>query len=82
MKIKDIKKMREYADNIFAPEIDYDEEHDILSITWFPAFDYDVSYETSDGFVFDISKKPEQEVKGIEIFDFMKKLKEEKNDKI
>ncbi len=71
-----IHKQRKDADEIFSPEISYDREHDIFSITWFPQFEYESSIETTNGFIFDISTKPEQEVKGIEIFDFMKKLKQ------
>jgi hypothetical protein len=70
-----IKQLRKDADKIFGPKIDYDKKYDILSITWFPQLEYDSSIETENGFVFDISKKPTQDVKGIEIFDFMKKIK-------
>lgn len=68
-----IKKQKEDAELVFAPEIHYDKEHDILSITWFPKFNVDYSIETKSGFVFDISK--EKDVKGIEIFDFKEKIK-------
>lgn len=64
------------AEEIFSPKVRYDKENDILYITWFPQFKYDSSIETESGFVFDISEKPEQEVKGVEIFDFMEKIKE------
>jgi len=69
-----IEKQREDAEKVFAPKIDYDEEYDILSINWLPQLKYDHSIETKSGFVFDITK-PEEEIKGIEIFDFMKKIK-------
>ena len=65
----------EDADKVFAPKILYDKENDILSIFWFPQLDYDSSIETTNGFIFDISKKPEEEIKGIEIHNFMSKIK-------
>ncbi len=71
------KKQQEDAEKVFAPKLDYDKENDILYITWLPQFEYDSSIETESGFVFDVSKKP-KEIKGIEIFDFMKKIKEKK----
>lgn len=76
-----IKKQQEDADKVFAPQLDYDEENDILMITWLPQLEYRHSIETTNGFVFDISKKPEQDIKGVEIFDFMKKIKNERNKK-
>lgn len=76
-----IIKQREDAEKIFKPKLHYDEEHDILGIWWFPEYEYDYSVETEGGFVFDISKKPKHEVKGIEISDFMKKLKDSKDKK-
>ena len=69
------QKQMEDADKVFAPKILYDKENDILSIFWFPQLDYDSSIETTDGFIFDISKKPEEEIKGIEIHNFMSKIK-------
>ena len=69
------QKQMEDADKVFAPKILYDKEYDILSIFWFPQLDYDSSIETTDGFIFDISKKPEEEIKGIEIHNFMSKMK-------
>ncbi len=76
-----IEKQREDVGKIFAPKLDYDKEHDILYITWLPHLNCDYSLPSNNGFVFDISKKPEQDVKGVEIFDFMKKLKESKEPK-
>ena len=81
MKKNWIIKQREDAEKVFAPKIHYDEENDILGIWWLPELEYDFSLETKSGFVFDISKKPEQEVKGIEIFGFSKKIRN-KNIKI
>ncbi len=72
---------REQAEKVISPTMFYDEKYDILNIFWFPHLDYEVSVETEKGFIFDISKKPEQEVKGVEIHDFMKKLKETKKKK-
>lgn len=69
------QKQMEDADKVFAPKILYDKENDILSIFWFPQLDYDSSIETTNGFIFDISKKPEEEIKGIEIHNFMSKIK-------
>ena len=71
-----LTKQKKDAEKVFAPKIMYDEEHDILYISWYPQLKYDYSIETQSGFVFDISKKPDQEVKGVEIFDFLKKLKQ------
>lgn len=62
---KDVKK-------IFAPKVHYDKQSDILYITWLPKYKYKDSLESSDGFVFDISE--DEDVKGIEIFDFKKRF--------
>lgn len=70
-----IKKQQKDVKKVFAPKIDYDKEFDILYIRWFPQFKYIHSLETDNGIIFDISEKPEQEVIGIQIMDFMKKLK-------
>ena len=77
-----IKKQQEDAEKVFCPELVYDKENDILYINWFPQFEYDSSIETESGFVFDISKNREQQVKGIEIFDFMNKIKEQLKNEI
>jgi len=70
-----IKKQNKDAEKVLKPKMFYDKENDILSIFWFPNLKYDFSLETTSGFIFDISKKPEQAIKGIEIFNFMKKIK-------
>lgn len=67
-----IIKQRKDVKKVFAPKVDYDKEHDILSIVWFPQLNCKYSLESSDDFVFDISEK--EEVKGIEIFDFKKRF--------
>jgi len=68
-----ILKQQKDVRKVYDPKINYDKEHDILSITWFPQLNVKYSLETDNGFVFDISEQ--DEVKGIEIFDFKKKLK-------
>jgi len=70
-----IKKQRKDAEKVFQPKMLYNKEDDILNIFWFPQLDYDFSLEAGSDFVFDVSKKPEQEIKGIEIYGFMEKLK-------
>jgi len=70
-----ITKQRKEAEKVFKPKMLYNEEDDILNIFWFPQLDYDFSIEAGSDFIFDISKKPEQEIKGIEIHGFMEKLK-------
>jgi len=90
MKKNWIEKQREEAEKMFKPKIHYDKEHDILGIWWFPHLDCEYSvetketptedgFETEDGFVFDLTKGGE--VKGVEIFDFMEKIKKEKKKK-
>ena len=71
-------KQRKDVQKVFAPTIDYDLENDILMISWFPQQDYDFSLEAGSDIIFDISKKPNQEVKGIQITGFMKKIKGKK----
>lgn len=76
MKKKDIdwiKKQQKDGLKVFNPKIDYDKDDDILAITWFPEQDYKFSIEAGDDFVFDISE--DEDVKGIEIFGFMEKIK-------
>ena len=70
-----IEESRKEAEEVFKPQLYYDEEDDVLSITWLPKLKVDYSIETKSGFIFDVSKKPNPEIKGIEIFDFMKKIK-------
>lgn len=79
--IKEVKKLsfshwiiqqRKDVGKIFAPDIDYNEEYDILYITWFPQLKVKYSLESVDDFVFDISEQ--NEVKGIEIMDFKKRF--------
>lgn len=70
-----IIKQQEDAEKVFEPKISYDKEYDILKINWLPQLKYDSSIETKSGFIFDISEKPEQEVKGIEIHNFKEKTK-------
>ena len=72
-----ITKQRKKAEKIFSPKIDYDEEHDILYITWLPHLNCYESIEAGSDFIFDISKEPASQIKGIEIFNFMKKIKKE-----
>ena len=74
-----IEKQREDAEKVFAPKIHYDKENDILGIWWFPGHKYSYSIETESGFVFDISEEPDEDIKGVEIFDFMKKLEDSKS---
>lgn len=69
-----IKKQQKDVSKIFAPKVDYDKEYDILSIVWFPQLDCKYSLETTNGFVFDINE--EENVKGIEIFDFKQRFME------
>lgn len=70
-----ITKQRKEAEKVFKPKMLYNEEDDILNIFWFPQLDYDFSIEAGSDFILDISTKPEQEIKGIEIHGFMEKLK-------
>lgn len=65
-------KQRKDVQKVFSPKVDYDKENDILYITWFPQLDCKYSLETEKDIVFDISD--EEEVKGIEIFDFKKRF--------
>lgn len=66
-------KQKKDVSKIFVPKVDYDEENDILYITWFPQLDCEYSLETLNGFIFDISKGDKQ-VKGVEIMDFKKRF--------
>lgn len=66
-------KQKKDVDKIFSPKVDYDKKYDILYITWFPQLDCEYSLESSDDFVFDISKGDKQ-VKGIEIVNFKKRF--------
>jgi uncharacterized protein YuzE len=66
-----LKQMRDVK-KVFAPMVDYDKEYDILYITWFPQLKCKYSLESSDDFIFDITK--EEEVKGVEIMDFKKRF--------
>lgn len=70
-------KQRKNVSKIFNPKIAYSKEYDILYITWLPNLKYDFSLETEDGIIFDISEKPQEQVKGIEIHNFSKRIKHE-----
>ena len=75
MKLNWLEKQKKDVKKVFAPKLHYDKEYDILYITWLPDLKCDFSLETGTGFLFDISEKPEQQVKGVEIYDFMKMIK-------
>lgn len=72
-----IKKQMKDVKKVFSPKVDYDEKYDILYIFWLPQQGCKYSLESEDGFVFDISEQ--DEVKGVEIFDFKKRFM--KNDR-
>ena len=76
-----IIEQRKDVSKVYAPEMKYSKEFDILHIRWLPQLNYAFSLETENGFVFDISPKPNEEVVGIEIFDFMKKIKQKRGRK-
>lgn len=67
-----IIKQRKDVKKVFAPKVDYDNEYDILYITWLPQIKCKYSLESEDDFVFDINE--DEEVKGIEIMDFKKRF--------
>ena len=68
-----IIQQRKDVSKVFAPRICYDEEYDILSITWFPQLNCIFSLETNDDIIFDISEG-EKQVKGIQIINFKKRF--------
>lgn len=61
-------KQRKEAEEIFAPKVYYDNEYDILYITWFPNIKCKYSMETESDFIFDLTDK--DYIKGVEIIDF------------
>ena len=65
-------KQRRDAQTIFAPKVDYDNEYDILYITWFPKARCKYSVETESDFIFDLTEK--DYIKGVEIIDFKKRF--------
>ena len=67
-----IKKAQIENQRFFSPTIFYNEDYDILSIIWCPQHKVKESIETKNGFVFDLDSQ--NRVKGLEIFDFKKKL--------
>lgn len=75
-----IRKQQKDVGKVFAPKMHYDKEFDIFCITWCPQFKVKYSLETEDGFVFDMARHKQEEVVGIEIMDFMKKLKIKQKD--
>lgn len=74
-----ILKQQRDVTKIFKPKVHYDEECDFLYITWLPFEKRDFSLETDNGIVFDISK--DEEIVGVEIQDFKKKIKEKRRKK-
>ena len=62
---KDVQKM-------FAPQVDYDKEYDILYITWFPKLRCKYSMECESDFIFDLTDN--DYIKGVEIMDFKKRF--------
>jgi uncharacterized protein YuzE len=70
-----IAKQKKDVTMIFKPSIDYSKEFDCLYITWLPQLKCQSSLETDDEIIFDISEKPHEEIIGIEIMDFSKRIK-------
>jgi len=73
---KRVIKQQKDVRKIFQPKVDYDKENDILFITWFPQVDCKFSLETDNGFVFDVDEQ--ENIKGVEIFDFKKRFMKRK----
>ena len=61
-------QQRKDAQELFAPEVYYDNEYDTLYITWLPKLKCKYSIDTESDFIFDITEK--DYIKGVEIMDF------------
>lgn len=72
MKTHWIKKQQKDVSKVFKPKVDYNRQDDVLYITWLPQIKCKYSLETTNGFVFDINEQ--DNVKGVEIFDFKKRF--------